>query len=82
MSEPVCTEITCNASVGGKVSIVKYDLSSDVHFSLSRKYSIPEDWTEEQVEEFQTQKELEVYKQVDAMAQVEVDELMEQSEVF
>ena len=31
--QPKCTEITVSSSVGGKVQIVKYEFTSDFHYS-------------------------------------------------
>lgn len=77
-SEPKCTEVLCSASVGGKVQTVKYDISQDYHYSISRKYDVPGDWTEEEVDEFQSVKCIELREKLEPIAQVEVDELMDQ----
>lgn len=79
MSEPVLTEVNLTYSSGGKVQIIKYDLDSSYFVSESRKYSIPEDWTEEQALEFQEKKREEIRARVEAQAQVEFDERWEQS---
>lgn len=77
-SEPQCTEVTVSSSVGGKVQIVKFEYTADYHYSMSRKYSVPEDWTEEQVENFQTAKTIDVRESVEELAQAELNDLMGQ----
>ena len=58
--QPKCTEITVSSSVGGKVQIVKYEFTSDFHYSMTRKYEIPEGWSEKDVEDFQIDKAVEI----------------------
>lgn len=77
-SEPVCTEVTCSSSVGGKVQIVKFEYSADFHYSMSRKYDVPKDWTERDIEDFQVEKEKELRGLVEVLADVEMQELMAQ----
>lgn len=77
-TEPTCTEVTVSASVGGKVQIVKFEFTSDYHYSMSRKYSVPEDWTQDDVEAFQTKSTIDLREQVEQLAQAELDELMDQ----
>lgn len=77
-SEPTPLEITVSSSVGGKVQIIKFEYSEDYHFSQSEKWSIPEDWTAEQVAEFRKEKQAALDVDLQAQAQVRVDELIEQ----
>lgn len=78
MSEPVCTEVNVSASVGGKVQIVKYEYTADYHYSMSRKYSVPEDWTEQDVRDFQQDKTITLRENLEGIAQGEMDELTKQ----
>lgn len=78
ISEPKCIEVGTTASVGGKVQVVKFDVSVDYFYSISRKYSIPEDWTEEDVDKFQLSKTLELREKIEPFAQSEADDLLEQ----
>ena len=71
-------EITVSSSVGGKVQIIKFEYSEDYHFSQSEKWSIPEDWSAEQVAEFRKEKQSVLDADLQAQAQVRVDELIEQ----
>ena len=80
--EPKLEEVVVSASFGGKVGLVKYDLSADYHLSQTRRYSIPEDYTNEMAEAFQEEAQGEIQKAVDARAQVELDKLLEQSTIF
>ena len=71
-------EITVSSSVGGKVQIIKFEYSEDYHFSQSEKWSIPEDWSVEQVAEFRSGKQEALDADLQKLAQAKVDELIEQ----
>jgi hypothetical protein len=77
-SEPTPLEITVSSSVGGKVQIIKFEYSEDYHFSQSEKWSIPEDWTSDQVAEYRAQVQAKLDADLQKQAQVRVDELIEQ----
>jgi len=77
-SEPTPLEITVSSSVGGKVQIIKFEYSEDYHFSQSEKWSIPKDWSADQVSEFRKEKQSVLDADLQAQAQVRVDELIEQ----
>jgi hypothetical protein len=77
-SEPTPLEITVSSSVGGKVQIIKFEYSEDYHFSQSEKWSIPEDWSDEQVAEFRSGKQEALDADLQKLAQARVDELIEQ----
>lgn len=78
MGEPVCTEVNVSASIGGKMQIVQYEWSQDYHFSHSRKFSVPEDWTERQIQEFQQAETIKLRVELEPLAQAEVDEYQRQ----
>lgn len=80
MSEPACTEALVSVSVGGKVQIVKFEYSADFHYSMSRKYDIPEGWTEADVADFQKDKSIQLRGEVETLAEAEMNELLEQRE--
>lgn len=67
-----------SSSVGGKLQIVKYDYSADYHYSMSRKYSVPESWTEQDVKDFQQDKTIELRENIEGIAQAEMDELIKE----
>lgn len=77
-TEPKCTEILCSSSVGGKVQIVKFEYTADFHYSMSRKYDVPEDWTEQDVHDFQVDKEIEIRSVLEGIADAEMKELQKQ----
>ena len=77
-SKPTPLEITVSSSVGGKVQIIKFEYSEDYHFSQSEKWSIPEDWSAEQVAEYRAQVQAKLDADLQKQAQVRVDELIEQ----
>lgn len=78
MTKPLCTEVTVSASVGGKVQIVKYEYTADFHYSQSRKYSVPEEWSEQDVTDFQNTATIGLREELETLAQAEVDELIRQ----
>lgn len=81
MAEAKCKEVLVSASVGGKVEIVKYEYYNDYHFSISRTYDVPEEWTEPEVDEFQRDKIAELRAGIlEGISQDEVDMLMDQRE--
>lgn len=73
--QPVCTEVTVSASVGGKVQIVKFEYNEDFHYSMTREYSIPEQWTEKDIKDFQQDKIIELRENLEGIAQAEVDDM-------
>jgi hypothetical protein len=77
-SEPKPLEISVSSSVGGKVQIIKFEYSEDYHFSQTEKWSVPEDWTEEQVGEFRKTLQTKLDADLQEQAQVRVNELIEQ----
>lgn len=76
--QPVCTEVTCSSSVGGKVQIVKFEYTADYHFSITRKYAIPDGWTEDDVDAFQRDKVIELRGQLEPIDEAEMSELLKQ----
>lgn len=74
MSEPILREVSISHSSGGKVAIIKFDVSSDYNVFESRKFEIPEDWTDGQIEEFVSGKRSDVRNRVDALADAEFQE--------
>lgn len=77
MSEPKCVEITATVSLSGKVQIVRYENDQGYFFSLGGKWMVPEDWTDEQVEQFRLEKLAELRVELEAPAQDEIDNMME-----
>lgn len=77
-SDPICTEVVCSSSVGGSVQIVEYEYTAKYHFSITRTYSIPEGWTEGDVEDFQRDKVIELRGQLEPIDEAEMTELLKQ----
>ena len=81
MSEPQVVEIAVNFNGGGKVAIMEYGkISSEYGASITRRYAIPPDWTEEQVAAFELEKVVELREQLEPVLQAEFDERYEQAE--
>jgi hypothetical protein len=74
--------IECGASVstGGKVQLKKYELSADYHFSLNAKWAMPPGMSESEAEAFRHEQVLRLKKELEPLAQAEVDDLLEQKE--
>lgn len=81
--EPQCVEATVSSSVGGKIQLVEYGkLSNSFNYSINRRYTIPEDWSEEDVERFQLEKLIEFREKLEPIAQAEQDDLLGQSDWY
>lgn len=79
-TEPKLVQVAVTRSAGGKVAITKYgNITSDYFVSASRTYSIPEDWTNDQVDEFQLAESITLREVVDEQAQIEFEERWSQS---
>lgn len=66
--------------MGGKVAILTYgNVTSDYFVSESRKWSVPEDWTQDQVDEFVEARREEIRMRIDALATSEFEERFDQS---
>lgn len=78
MTEPKCTEVTVSCSVGGKVQIVRFEYTADFHYSMSRKYAVPENWDETEVNVFQINKTADLRAELEQVAQAEMDDLISQ----
>lgn len=80
MAEPQVKEAMVSVSVGGKIQLVKFEASSDFGVSFSRRYDIPADWTEDQVDKWQDAKAQYLRDLIEERAQAEVDALLKQKE--
>lgn len=76
--KPVLIECGASVSSGGKVQLKKFELSSDYHFTVSGKWSVPPNWTDEQAEEFRHEMVLRLRRELEPIAQEEVDDLLAQ----
>lgn len=80
--KPVLIETGASVSTGGKVQIKKYELSADYHFSLNAKWAIPPGMSEDEAETFRHEQVLRLKKELEPLAQAEVDDLLEQKETW
>lgn len=78
MAEPRIIETGVSVSVGGKIQVKKYEISSDYYFNQSAKWSIPDDWTDEQAQKFRAGQTADLKQAVEAFAQQEVEALFNQ----
>lgn len=76
--KPQLVEVGCSVSTGGKVQLKKYEISSDYHFHLSGKWAVPPGWTEDDAEQFRHEQILRLRREIEPIAQDEVNDLMEQ----
>ena len=78
MSEPKCIEVTATVSLSGKVQIVRYEHDQSYFYSLGGKWTIPDDWSEDQIETFKMEKLAELRLQIEDPVQSEINDMMEQ----
>lgn len=79
ITEPRCTQVSVQWSVQGKVAIMEYGkITSGYSGSMSRTYEVPEDWTEDQIAEFQEAKRAELREHLDEIDNKEFEERFEQ----
>lgn len=78
MSQPTPKEITVSARTGGKVQIVKFELSGDYSYSAGGTWTIPEDWSDSQVEEFRQYQLSKLIEELEGPAQNSLDDLYRQ----
>lgn len=72
--DPVPTEITVSHNQGGSIAINDYGKrKSDWGIFMSQRFPIPEDWTQEDVDEFQKRKHDDLKAIVDPLDQIEHD---------
>lgn len=79
ITEPRCIEVSVQHSGGGKVAIRDFGkVTSNWGISLSRRYEVPSDWTEEQVDEFQVDRSDHLHQLIEPIDQEEFDTRWEQ----
>lgn len=75
--EPQVTEVRVHYHGGGKVALEEYGKESyEYGASVSRTYTVPSDWTEQQVKDFEILKTLDIRENLDDLLQSERDALM------
>lgn len=82
MKKPTCKEVRVEALSGGQVQLVQYKLQNKFQYSQAETWSVPEDWTEEQIAEFKDERTGKVTEAVEDRAQAEQDALLAQSDWF
>lgn len=79
VSKPRCIEIAVQHSGGGKVAIKEYGkISSNWGLSMSRRFEIPEDWTQDQIDDFQLREHARLMQLIEPIDQAAFDERYEQ----
>jgi hypothetical protein len=76
--KPQIIEVGASVSTGGKIQLKKYELSADYFFNLNAKWAIPEGMSESDAEAFRYEQVLRMRKELEPIAQAEIDDLMEQ----
>lgn len=75
MSEAKCIETRIHRGGDGKVAIMDYGkVSSGYSVNVTRTYVVPEDWTEDQIEEFELDKLNEFKGRIDPVLDAEFEE--------
>lgn len=79
-TEPRCIEISVQHSGGGKVAIIDYGkITSNWGVSMTRKYTIPDDWTEAQIDDFQLTQNEHLHELIEPIDEAEFDERIAQA---
>lgn len=76
--KPKLIEAGASVSTGGKLQLKKYELSADYHFHLSGKWAMPPGWSEDEAEAFRHEQVLRLRRELEPIAQAEIDDLLEQ----
>lgn len=75
--EPVATEVSVSVSYGGKVQLIKFELSSDYHISIGGKWNV-EGLTEREAEAFRYEMLMKFKGELEPVVQAEIDDLFNQ----
>lgn len=82
-SEPTCKQLTVSVSIGGKVAMVGFgNMNESYNYAENRVYDVPENWTEEQVDDFWADRYVEMREKIQVLVDERGETLMEQSAVF
>lgn len=74
---PKCIEVSAQVSFGATVEVVKFEYVPKVFIGLSRKYEIPDDWTEQDARDFQSATAQDLRDEIEPLVQGEIDQFME-----
>jgi ribosomal protein S7 len=77
MAEAKPKEMTCSVTVGGKVQLVKFELSSDYSVTLGGTWTV-DGLDEREVEALRHETLLKLREELEPVAQAELDDLFEQ----
>lgn len=73
-SEPECTQVSVQWNIGGKVAIEEYGaVTSNYGASMSRTFTIPADWTQEQIDDFQIEERQRLEDLLEPIDQANID---------
>ena len=81
MAEPRCIEVTVSRSQQGNVALKDYGKhTSGYNLFFSRKYEIPEEWSEEDVDAFQLERQDHLRSLIDPLDDEEYESRVEQAD--
>lgn len=60
------------------MEVIKFEYNPKFHYSFTRKYSIPEDWSEQDAKDFQASKAIDLREELEPLAQAEIDAIQEE----
>jgi hypothetical protein len=69
-------------SYGAKMQLIKFEYSEDAGYSQSRKYDLPQDWSEEQVAEFQRDTTIQLRAEIEPLIQADIDEMQRRRDEY
>lgn len=76
--KPELIEAGASVSMGGKIQLKKYEISTDYHFHISGKWSMPEGMTDSDAEKFRYEQVLRLRQELEPIVQSEIDDLFQQ----
>lgn len=82
MSKPVAKECEISVTTGGKIQIVKFNLANDFGITITERFDVPKDWSQEELDEWLLEKTSEIKGKVDHFAQQEQDALLEAADWY
>jgi hypothetical protein len=79
MAEPKCVEVSVQHSGGGRVTIVDFGkVQSNWGVSMSRRFEIPADWSQKQIDDFQLAENNHLHELIEPIDQDEYEVRYEQ----
>jgi len=76
-ASPRILEVGISVNLNGKVQVKKFDINAGYHFGINERYDVS-GLSQEEAEEFEDARMIELYDKIDPVAQAEFDKLWDQ----